>query len=74
MCLCVCPCRVLQLLNVINKVQARVSSHTFLAINLWICKIMFRSRVIAGFAYIVAFSEQCVAKLVMCSVATLLSS
>ncbi len=32
--------------------------------NLWICKIMLRSRVIPTWNAIVAVSEQCVAKLV----------
>ncbi len=43
--------------------QVRVSIVMFSWVNSWICKIMLRSRVIARFA-IVAFSEQCEAKLV----------
>ncbi len=47
--------------------QVRVSSHVFLDFNSWICKIMLRSRVMASLLAlkaIVAFSEQCEAKLV----------
>ncbi len=65
-CVCVCVCRVLQLLNDMKCKQEFLlaSSHD---LNLWICKIMLHSRVMAigllTWNAIVAFSE-CVAKFV----------
>ncbi len=56
-CVTVCMCRVLQLLNNIHEVKVSVSiiigfySHDHVC-NLWICKIMLRSRVTVRFAYL----------------------
>ena len=62
----------------IDEGQARVaSSHVFLGCNLWICKIMFHSRVIARFAYLechCSLFRTVRSKTCPCSVATLLSS
>ncbi len=52
---CVCVCVKCYSCWMINEVQARFSigfySHVFLDCNLWTCKIMLCSRVIARFAY-----------------------
>ena len=39
-------------------------SNVFLDFNLWICKVMLRSRVMPTWNASAAFSEECVAKLV----------
>ncbi len=60
---CWCVCVDCYSCSRINEVQVRVS----IDFNSWICKIMLRSRVMAGLLTwnaIVAFSEQRVAKLV----------
>ncbi len=72
MCLCVCLCRLLQLLK--DESSASKSFYRLLVMFTWIlirwiCKIMLRSRVMLSFAYlechgIAAFSEEHVAKLV----------
>ncbi len=69
-CVCVSVCVDCYSCSRINEVQVRVyiaSSHVFLDFNSWICKIMLRSRVMVEMPTwnaIVAFSEQCEAKLV----------
>ncbi len=67
----------LQPLNDKNEVQVRASigfySHVFLDFDLWICKIMLRSRVMARFAYLECY-RTVRSKTCPWSVATLLSS
>ncbi len=80
LCVCVSVCVDCYSCSRINEVQVQVSiligfySHVFLDFNLWICKIMLRSRVMARFAYLECLFRAVRSETCPCSVATLLIS